>query len=232
MESIGCEDMSAFLAELDKNDDVRHRCELLMTVSISRFFRDRVFWQGFKEVILPELAVVGKEKIKIWSAGCSCGEEAYSFKIVWACLSRHFVNVPDLELIATDLNPAYIERARAGIYPSSSLKEVPAEIQSEYFKQKGGKKLYEVKASIKKGITWKIHHLLSDPPELNVDVIFLRNSVLTYYNEELKKKALEKVLSALSPNGFLVVGCHEAIPAETENLISDSRVPYVFRRGG
>lgn len=222
--------MSAFLAELDKNDDVRHRCELIMAVSISRFFRDRAFWQGLKENILPEMADVGKEKIKIWSAGCSCGEEVYSFKIIWACLSRHLVHVPDLELVASDLDPAHIERARAGMYTSSSLKEVPAEIQYGYFEQKGGKKLHEVKESIKKGITWKIHHLLSDPPELNFDIIFLRNNVLTYYEEELKKKALEKVLSALSPNGILAVGCHETIPVETENLISDSRVPYVFRK--
>jgi chemotaxis protein methyltransferase CheR len=230
MESIGCSNMADFLAELDKSDEIRHQCELLMTVSISRFFRDRRFWQGFKEYILPEFMETDREKIKFWSAGCACGEEVYSFKIIWNNLSNSYLNVPDLEVLATDINPIYLDRARSGIYPFSSLKEVTNEIRSRYFKQKGGKKLFEVKTSLKKGITWKDHHLLSDPPGSDFDIIFLRNNVLTYYNEELKKKAFRKVLDCLAPKGFLVIGCHETIPVEAENLISDSHVPYVSRK--
>jgi chemotaxis protein methyltransferase CheR len=222
--------MSAFLAEMDRFDEVRYQCELLLTVSISRFFRDPRVWQGLKENILPELMGVGKEKIKLWSAGCACGEEAYSFKIIWACLSHRYIHVPDLELIATDINPVYIGRARSGIYPSSSLKEVTPEILHRYFKQKGGKKLFEVKASLKRGITWKIHHLLSDPPGFNFDIIFLRNNILTYYEEELKTRAFGKIVDALELNGFLIIGCHETIPAESKNLIPVLHVPYVFRK--
>ena len=230
MKSIECSNMTAFLAELDKNDEVRHQCELLMTVSISRFFRDRGFWQGLKEHILPEFMDVDRKKIKFWSAGCACGEEVYSFKIIWTLLSNSYLHVQDLEVLATDINPIYLERARSGIYPPSSLKEVTKEIQSRYFKQKGGKKLFEVKATLKKGIIWKNHHLLSDPPGLNFDIIFLRNNVLTYYEEELKKKAFRKVLDCLAPNGFLVIGCHEKVPFETTDLIGVEPHPYVFRK--
>ncbi len=230
MESLKLSNMEAFLAELDKNDEIRYQCELLMTVSISRFFRDREFWQGFKEDILPEFIDDDREKIKFWSAGCACGEEVYSFKIIWNMLNDSYLNVPDLEVLATDINPIYLERARTGIYPPSSLKEVTKEIQSRYFKQRGGKKLFEVKALLKKGIEWKDHHLLSDPPGSDFDIIFLRNNVLTYYKEELKKKAFRKVLGSLALNGFLVIGCHETIPVEAENLIHDSHVPYVLRK--
>ena len=80
MTFIGCITMADFLVELDKNNDIRHHCEYLMTVSISRFFRDRGFWQDFKERILPKFMDADKEKIKFWSAGCACGEEVYSFK--------------------------------------------------------------------------------------------------------------------------------------------------------
>jgi chemotaxis protein methyltransferase CheR len=230
MESIECSNLEAFLVELDKNDDIRHQCELLMTVSISRFFRDRIFWQGFKENILPKFMDDDRKKIKFWSAGCACGEEVYSFKIIWNMLNDSYLNVPDLEVLATDINPIYLERARTGIYPPSSLKEVTKEIQTRYFEQRGGKKLFEVKASLKEGITWKDHHLLSDPPGSDFDIIFLRNNVLTYYKEELKKKAFRKVLGSLALNGFLVIGCHETIPVEAENLIYDSHVPYVLRK--
>ena len=222
--------MAVFLAELDKNDEIRHQCERLMTVSISRFFRDRGFWQGFKENILPEFMDVDREKIKFWSAGCACGEEVYSFKIIWTLLSNGYLHVPDLEVLATDLNPIYLDRARSGIYPPSSLKEVTKEIRSGYFKQKGGKKLFEVKASLKKGITWKNHHLLSDPPGLDFDVIFLRNNVLTYYKEQPKKRAFGNVLESLAPCGILVLGSHETIPFETTELTGVEPFSYVFRK--
>jgi len=222
--------MEAFLAELDKNDEIRHQCELLMTVSISRFFRDRAFWQGFKENILPEYMDDDRDKIKFWSAGCACGEEVYSLKIIWDILSESYFNIPELEVLATDMNPIYLERARSGVYPPSSLKEATKEIQSRYFKQKRGKKLFEVKTFLKKGVTWKVHHLLSDPPISDFDIIFLRNNVLTYYKEELKKKAFGKVLGSLALNGFLVIGCHETIPIEASALIGVEPYSFVFKK--
>lgn len=230
MKSIDCSNMADFLTELDINDDIRLECERLMTVSISRFFRDREFWQGFKENILPEFVDVDREKIKFWSAGCACGEEAYSFKIIWDLLGNSYPHVPDLEVLATDINPIYLDRARVGIYQPSSLKEVTKEIRSRYFKQKGGKKLFEVKASLKEGISWKNHHLLSDPPGLDFDIVFLRNNVLTYYKDRLQNWAFSNVLASLAPNGILVLGSHETIPFETSDLIDVDPYPFVFKK--
>jgi len=230
MKSIECSNMDDFLTELDRNNDVRDHCERLMTVSISRFFRDRELWQGLEEHILPEFMNVGREKIKFWSAGCACGEEVYSFKIIWSCMSNTYLHVPDLEVLATDINPIYLDRARSGIYSPGSLKEVTKGIQSGYFKQKGAKKLFEVKASLKKGITWKNHHLLFDSPGLDFDIIYLRNNVLTYYDDPLKKRAFRNVLDSLKPRGILVVGSHESVPIETEDLTGIAPYSYVFRK--
>ena len=232
MTSMECRNMASFLVELDKNDDIRHQCELLLTVSISRFFRDQGFWKGFKENILPEIMDVDREKIKFWSAGCACGEEVYSFKIIWNLLSSRYLHVPDLEILATDINPITLDRARSGIYPPSSLKEVTKEIQSRFFKQKGRKKLFEVKALLKKGITWTSHHLLSDPPGSDFDIIFLRNNVLTYYEDLLRKRAFSNVLESLATYGILVLGSHETIPFETADLIGVEPYPFVFKKCG
>jgi chemotaxis protein methyltransferase CheR len=230
MKSMECRNIEAFLAELDKDDEIRHQCELLMTVSISRFFRDRGFWKGLKDDILPEFMDVDREKIKFWSAGCACGEEVYSFKIIWTLLNKRYLHVPDLEVLATDMNTTYLKRARSGIYPLSSLKEVTKEIQSRYFKQKGSKKLFEVKPSLKKDITWKNHHLLSDPPGSDFDIIFLRNNILTYYRERPKKKAFNNVLESLAPCGILVLGSHETVPFETTDLLSVEPYSFVFKK--
>ncbi len=82
MHSLGCHDISAYLLELDRSDKLRHECELLMTVSISRFFRDRKLWEVLEAEILPGLIEKRVKKIRVWSAGCASGEEVYSLKEV------------------------------------------------------------------------------------------------------------------------------------------------------
>jgi chemotaxis methyl-accepting protein methylase len=231
MTASGCRTMADFLAQLERNDETRHACELLLTVSISRFFRDRKFWETLEKKLLPEIIPMRSEKITVWSAGCACGDEVYSFMIVWDRLGKVYARLPDLDMTATDLNPTYLQRARAGIYSHGSLKELTPDIRSEYFRQKPGKKLFQVKDPLKKNISWQVHHLLSDPPDQNFDIVFLRNSVLTYYEENPKKKALENVLSRLAPGGILIIGSHESIPFETPDLSKVDPYPYVFRRG-
>jgi chemotaxis protein methyltransferase CheR len=230
MQSMRCRTVKDFLIELDKNNEARDHCERLMTVSISRFFRDRALWRGLKEQILPAFINAGKNKVRFWSAGCACGEEVYSFKIIWDCMSSSYLHFPDLEVLATDINPVYLDRARTGIYPSSSLKEATKEIYSQYFEQKGTRKLFEVRSSLKEGITWKHLHLLSDPPDLEFDIIFLRNNILTYYDDPLKIKVFRNVMGRLKPRGILVLGSHERIPFETEDLANVDPYPYVFRK--
>lgn len=230
MKELGCRDMAAYLAELEKEDESRRHCELLLTVSISRFFRDRKFWITLEKKLLPDLIRKKRKSIKVWTAGCASGEEVYSFRIVWDRLQKSIAQVPELEIVATDINPVYIDRARAGIYSPSSLKEVKEEFQTIYFRRKGVKKLYKVKASLGRDIRWKIHHLLSDPPALDFDIIFLRNNVLTYYEDRLKEEAFKKVLKSLAPDGLLIIGSHEELPFETEVLIGVAPHSFVFRK--
>ncbi len=230
MTAMGCHTMEDFLTELDGNNEAREHCERLMTVSISRFFRDRALWQGLKGQILPEFMNAGKNKVRFWSAGCACGEEVYSFKILWDCMRSSFISVPDLEVLATDMNPVHLDRAGKGIYPPSSLKEATKEVCSKYFEQIGGQKLFAVKSSLKTGITWETRHLLSEPPNSDFDIIFLRNNVLTYYADPLKIKAFRNVLGRLKPCGILVLGSHERIPFETKDLTNIAPYRFVFRK--
>ncbi len=230
MYQLGCRDVSTYLLKLDKNEDARLQCEQIMAVSISRFFRDRKLWETLEKEILPELIEKHRKKIAVWSVGCACGEEVYSLKILWGRLINFRTNVPELEITATDMNPEYLQRAKAAIYPSSSLKEVPNHFRLIYFREKKGGKHYEVKTSLKKGIKWFTHHLRSDPPEAQFHLIFLRNNLLTYYQDEFKNSAFEKVMNCIAAGGFLIIGCHENLPFESQNLLSFSSLPYVFNK--
>jgi len=222
--------MEAYLSMLDMNDDLSRQCERLMTVSISRFFRDRVLWQTIQQTIFPALIDNNEEKIKVWSAGCACGEEVYSLRIIWDSMKKCFVNLPSLEIIATDMNPDYLDRACAGIYSFSSLREVSEELRAIYFETGDNGRLYTVKSLLRKDITWKLHNLFSDPPGSDFHVILLRNNLLTYYQNRPKETVFRKVMESLLPHGFLIIGLKESLPFETEDLIPFDSCPCVFRK--
>ena len=133
MQQLGCHDVRAYLKLLNNDPKVKEQNEYLMTVSISRFFRDREFWIVLEEKILPGLFTNEDRKIKVWSAGCACGEEVYSFKILWERLEKHVCTLPMMEILATDLHPAYLKAARSGVYSSSSLKDVGHEDKQRFF---------------------------------------------------------------------------------------------------
>ena len=136
MRELKCANMETYLDLIQKNDQERQEFKRRMTVSISRFFRDRKLWLDLENEILPRLIETGKEKLKVWSAGCARGEEVYSFKIIWERLKTRFDILTGLELVATDMHPEYIQKAKAGIYPNSSLKEIPKEMRDDCFDRK------------------------------------------------------------------------------------------------
>jgi len=222
--------MAEYLVALDQDQEVRRQCEMLMTVSISRFFRDLKLWQVLQKELLPELIKTGDRKIKIWSAGCANGEEVYSFRIVWDRLKDRLTNLPQLEILATDVNPDYLNRAMEGIYSQSSLRETPEEYRSIYFETHKGRNRYSVKNSLKKGIEWKTHHLESDPPGSGFHIIFLRNSLLTYYQEEIKRKVFPKIHKSLALFGLLIIGSHERLPDGPEDLTPIARCPCILKK--
>lgn len=228
MNQLDCRNMAAYLSRLDNDHLLRQQCELLMTVSISRFFRDREFWLSLEKMLLPELIKKHAGEVNVWSAGCAGGDEVYTFMMVWDFLKKKDMNLPRLKLLATDMNPDHLDRARTGTYSVSSLKEVSQELLALYFKKKTGKKVYAVKDWLGKEVIWKIHHLLSDPPGSDFNLIFLRNNVLTYYEDRLKKEAFGKILESLAPSGFLIIGSHETLPFETTGLSPVAPHPFVY----
>ena len=230
MQSLDCRRMEDYIQILRDSPDSRVQCERLMSVSISRFFRDRQFWLFLEQSILPGLLQRKPCNIRIWSAGCAFGEEVYSFKIIWERLRSRIDRLPDAHVLATDRIPEYIARAQIGVYTASSVKNVPEDLLQVFFHKLPGRKGYQVRHIIKSGIIWKVHHLLTAPPGSNFTLIFLRNNLLTYYRDELKINALKNILSCLSPGGFLVIGAHEALPVDPPDLLPVAPLPFVYQK--
>lgn len=231
MQERGIRSMDVFLSALASNPDLRKEAQRIATVSISRFFRDRGLWDVLENQIFPHLRVRTPRQIKFWSAGCARGEEAYSIKILWEEFSGRHRAMPSLDLWATDLDGELLARAQAGVFSPSSLKEVQEEWRRQYFTP-AAPFLLEIVPSLKEKIQWKIHDFITEaPPQKGFSLIFLRNNLLTYYQEEIKKSALGRILRALQPGGFLIIGSHEKMPEEMEGWMPSAFHSSVYQRG-
>jgi len=230
MQSLGCRRMSNYLHLLHGNPKCRRDCEQLMTVSISRFFRDRRLWAFLESNFLPEIAAGPTERMAVWSAGCACGEEVYSFKIIWETAKERRNRLPALEVLATDRNPEYIQRARAGIFNASSLRDVPDPYLAAFFDSLKSGKRYRIKPALQTDIIWKTHDFFIDSPRRFFEIIFLRNNLLTYYRYHLTRPALQKILSRLAPAGLLIIGTRERLPVETTELVPVAPFAWIFQK--
>jgi chemotaxis protein methyltransferase CheR len=233
MVTLGSRSVKEYLERLEGDREAREEAERLMTVSISRFFRDFRLWQALELGVLPELGRRAEDRIRVWSAGCACGEEAYSLRIVWQALGDRCGRLPDLELWATDANPSFLEKAREGIYGPSSLKELPDEWRAAHFSRIPGQDRFAFSGSLKEGIRWGVHDLVrEESPASCFDLVFLRNNLLTYYEKRLQAPALHGVVSALRPGGVLVIGKKERLPPGSVPLVPLATCPFAFEKTG
>ncbi len=233
MGEIGVRDAEDYMELVKRDLEVRQKTRLLMTVSVSRFFRDHPLWIYLKEFLLPELAAENKDGVAVWSAGCALGQEVYSFTMLWRYLEEESGPLPPLHLYATDINREYLRRAEAGLYDTRAAGEIPACLGERYLRQEG--ESYLVTEAARRGITWRVHDLAGPPPaEDFFHLVFLRNSLLTYYRKERQGGMLRGIAKALKPWGFLVIGWHEVPPAGDLECLEIKECPGVLRvpRGG
>ena len=177
-------------------------------IHVTSFFRDSNAFKALQTKVFPAIANKGPEvPIRIWVAGCSTGEEAYSIAM---CLLEYLDNQPikpPIQIFATDISDRVIETARAGFYPSSSVTDVSVERLQRFFVAVDGG--YRISKLIREMCVFAKQNLCSDPPFSKLDLITCRN-VLIYLGAALQKKILPTFHYGLNPTGFLMLGPSEA----------------------
>ncbi len=229
MQQLGCPSMRAYLGRLDADRDAEAEARRLLDVSISRFFRDAEMWQALETEILPSLLEEFPDGLRVWSAGCALGQEAYSLAILGALQAERKPAAPDLRLWATDVNPAYLQRAIEGVYPAGALARMPAGVRERFFRP-AGKNTFRAVEELREGIRWQVHDLAADPPPASdFHIVFLRNNLLTYYRDEIVKAALPAIVDSLVPGGCLVIGRKERLPGFLGGFAAHRTVPFLYR---
>ncbi len=219
MQGLGCKMVPDYLERIRNNSDVMHECRLALTVSISRFFRDRMVWDFIRKKVLSDLAAKNHKTIHIWSAGCARGEEVYSMKMIWEKAEKKGLNLCELRLLASDINPEHLKAAQKGVYGKTSLKEVCESDRKTFFHIRKNGKQFIVKPFLRNDISWQIMDLCTELPNQSFDLIFLRNNVLTYLDRNLKEPVFQNIVKKLKPGGFLIKGAHETIPEKDVSLV-------------
>ena len=188
-----------------------------LTIHVTEFFRDPSVFAAIKERLLGEFKQQPFQKIKIWCAGCSTGEEAYSVGILFKELAFSYPGL-EFEIFATDIDINSIRTADRGEYPIESLRKVPPGIALRWFHQEG--KSIRVISQLKKEVKFRVHDLLGSwPVELSdINIIFCRN-LLIYLMASQQQKIYERFAKSLLPGGILVLGL-------TETLLGKARKYY------
>ncbi len=186
---------------------------VVLTTNETSFFRTPKHFEALQKVIFPELMEKhekdGTKKIRVWSAGCSMGEEPYTIAITYLEAAGLKAKKFNFKIIATDLSIKVLNIAKEGIYPESELEKVKEPLREKYFiKLPDG--YYKVKDNVKKLIEFKTHNLISDPGFPGMDVIFCRN-VMIYFDKEAKTKVVKKFYDSLNPGGYFFVGHAESL---------------------
>jgi chemotaxis protein methyltransferase CheR len=230
---LGLSDLFAYRGYLDGHSEEWKILDSLCRITISRFYRDRGVFDTLRSRILPALAKsaseTGADEIRCWSAGCCSGEEAYTLQILWKiCVIPVIQQRLLLRIIATDTDHDVLERAQKGIYPGSSLIDLPKELIQLAFIRSG--KFYEIRKTFREDIEFARQDIRKQLPEGTFHLILCRNLVLTYFEEALQIEILERILEKLVPGGIFVAGIHESIPEEVSTTIQYDKIKGIYQK--
>ena len=203
-----CADLMSYLNLIyaDRGELLALRRELL--ISVTRFFRDTEAFAALAEPMeqMVRAAIERRSPIRIWSAGTSTGEEAYSLAIMAHEACDRLKMWPGIKVFATDVEQANIDVASIGSYPESIAAEVPADYLERYFLMRDGR--VTVRPELRQCMVFARHNLLTDPPFTQIDMVVCRN-FLIYLKPPAQERALRRLQYALRPKGYLFLGSSE-----------------------
>jgi two-component system CheB/CheR fusion protein len=203
---------------------LHHEC----LVGVTEFFRDVPVWTHLEHGALAELFATGDPAwpLKVWSAGCSTGEEAYSLAMMLERFRRRNGIERDFRVFATDANPDAIRRARRGRYPLPVLDAIPDDYGNFAYDKSHGYVAFT--AAIRKKVVFRCHDITEDAPFIRTDLILCRN-VLIYFSRELQARTLGLFSCALRDDGLLVLGASESADLLKERFKAEHATLRIYR---
>jgi two-component system CheB/CheR fusion protein len=229
MADVGVAGYEAYVDYLEANP--REFAELFNTIliNVTGFFRDAEAWDYLAGEIVPQLleAVPDEEQIRVWSAGCASGEEAYTVAIVLLEALGEEAFKRRVKIYATDIDEEALAEARAAVYSPDALEEMPAELVERYFVENG--RGFAFRPDLRRSVIFGRNELLQDAPISRIDLLVCRN-VLMYFTVEAQTRILSQLNFALRDRGFLFLGKSEMLVRHSDYFTPVDVKWRVFKR--
>ncbi len=199
---------------LSKNPAEGKQLKEVLTVNVTELFRNPETYEAFRRTTLPELIKSRGDNrtLKVWSAGCSNGEEPYSIAIMLAEYLGISTKRYNISILGTDIDEDSLNKATLGIFHPKQLEKISKERLERFFNKKDDD--YQVTDDIRRMVTFKNHDMISGPKLSGFDIIFCRN-VTIYFEQKLQEKLYFDFYNALKEGGYFVMG-------KTETLVGPS----------
>jgi chemotaxis protein methyltransferase CheR len=219
MREFGIDDFNALMRRLktERKSKLHEQIVDAMTTNETLWFRDTYPFEVMKHTILPDVSQKRLSQLRIWSAACSSGQEAYSISIT---LQEYLASKPgslpsNIQIVGTDISASVLRDANAGIYDQMSLaRGMSEERRKRYFQPMGDK--WQVRPEIKSRASFRELNLLNNFSSLGkFDIVFCRN-VLIYFSSQLKTDILNRIAKTLNPGGYLFLGGSESPTSYTD----------------
>lgn len=213
---LGLDSFTGYIQYLHRNSGGAALSVLVerITTNHTYFMREAEHFDFLQQQVLPQLqSTIRDRDMRLWSAGCSTGEEPYALAMV---LDRYFKSLQgsakwDKKILATDLSPAVLDKATKGQYSDEAVRALPPSWRTAYFRQAGDGKL-QVSESLKREIIFRKFNLMEEnfPFKKKFHIVFCRN-VMIYFDIETKLRLLRRFYEAIEPGGYLFIGHTESM---------------------
>ena len=204
-----------------------------MLIGVTNFFRDREAYEALERDVVPNLvksledSVPHREEVRVWSAGCSTGEEAYSLAMLVAEQLALDASGAKMQVFATDIDERAITHGRNGVYPEAIITDVPPPRLRQYFAKEKNQH-YRVRKEIREKVLFAKHSLLADPPFSQIDLTVCRN-LLIYLDRKVQRDILQMFHFALRPGGYLFLGSSESADGCLDLFVPVDKRNRIFR---
>ena len=229
MQRVGVNSYSDYLDYLQVYpNELNHLFDALL-LNVTTFFRDAPAWEIIQQDIIPRilLAKPNNESIRVWSAGCASGEEAYTIAMLFAEVLGLEAFRNRVKIYATDLDDEALTHGRQAVYTTKALQNVPEELKNKYFEAAGAN--YIFRTDLRRCVIFGRHDLTHDAPISRLDLLICRNALM-YFNSETQARILARFHFALNDTGFLFVGKAEMLLTHA-NLFNPVNLKYrIFTR--
>ena len=198
-------------------------------INVTGFFRDAETWTYLQRGVMPELLAEndGPREIRVWSAGCATGEEAYSLAIAFSEALGADEAAKRVKIYGTDVDDDALRDARMGVYTSKHLDSMPPELREKYFEQTGSQ--FAFRPDLRRRVIFGRHDITRDAPISRLDLLLCRNTLM-YFNVETQAQVIDRFHFALREGGHLFLGKAEMLLGDGERFEVVSMRQRMFRR--